>query len=139
MTPAVDLHPVQEERTFRQAEFDRFGALSGDCNPIHVDPAFAGTTPFGATVAHGMLLFSAVQGLAERAWPGAELVTQALMFPAPTYADEPVRLTLTPLAPTEGGGLRVATRVEKRDGRLGLEGECCLRLPDAGPAPEAER
>ena len=29
---------------------------SGDFNPIHVDPAFAAATPFGGTIAHGMLL-----------------------------------------------------------------------------------
>lgn len=120
---------VTEARVFTQAEFDRFGALSGDCNPIHVDPGFAADTPFGATVAHGMLLFSAVRGLVARTWPDAELWTQELMFPAPTYADEPVTLCLEPQARQAGEPWRVLARVAKADGRLGLDGVCHLRLP----------
>ncbi len=47
-------------RVFRQADFDRFAALSGDDNPIHVDAGFAAKTHFGRTVCHGMLLYSAI-------------------------------------------------------------------------------
>ncbi len=133
MTRATDPHAVAEERMFTQAEFDRFGSLSGDRNPIHVDPEFAAETPFGATVAHGMLLFSALRGLVARTWPGARLQMQALMFPAPTYADEPVVLRVEPLGPEGPHRWRFATRVEKPDGRLGVDGECVLELPEAGP------
>ena len=130
MTHAVELHPVVEERMFTQAEFDRFGTLSGDRNPIHVDPAFAAETPFGATVAHGMLLFSALRAMAARTWPGAALQEQDLMFPAPTYADEPLELRLDPLAAEDERIWRVSTRVVKPDGRLGLDGECMLVFPE---------
>ena len=130
MTRAAELPPVAEERMFTQAEFDRFGALSGDRNPIHVDPAFAVDTPFGATVAHGMLLFSALRALAARTWPGVALRQQDLMFPAPTYADEPVVLRLDPVAAEDGRSWRVTTRVVKPDGRLGVEGECVLVFPE---------
>lgn len=123
---------VTEERVFTQAEFDRFGALSGDCNPIHVDPGFAAETPFGATVAHGMLLLSAIRGLVARTWPDAKLDTQDLMFPAPTYADEPVTLSLEPQARRAGEPWRVLARVTKADGRLGLDGVCYLRPAQAG-------
>ena len=46
--------------SFTQAQFDRFAALSGDDNPIHVDPQFAARTRFGRTVAHGMFLLSLI-------------------------------------------------------------------------------
>jgi len=48
------------KRVFSQADFDRFAALSGDNNPIHVDPTFAARTKFGRTVAHGMFIYSVV-------------------------------------------------------------------------------
>lgn len=131
MTHVPELRSVTEERMFTQAEFDRFGTLSGDRNPIHVDPAFAVDTPFGATVAHGMLLFSALRALAARTWPGAALREQDLMFPAPTYADEPVQLRLDPVAAEDARTWRVTTRVVKPDGRLGVEGECVLVFPEA--------
>lgn len=133
MTHVAEPRPVAEERMFTQAEFDRFGELSGDCNPIHVDPAFAAETPFGATVAHGMLLFSALRGLVARTWPGAMLRVQDLMFPSPIYADEPVTLYLAPVAREGDGAWRVITRVEKPDGRLGVEGECLLTLAEVRP------
>ena len=41
--------------TITQSLIDAYAAISGDFNPVHVDPAFAATTPFGATIAHGCI------------------------------------------------------------------------------------
>jgi acyl dehydratase len=84
--------------TPRQADFDQFAALSGDANPIHVDPEFAARTGFGRTVAHGMLLYSCVWALMAASRPGARHVRQTLMFPAPAYADEELEITIAPKA-----------------------------------------
>lgn len=75
-------------RVFTQAEYDAFAALSGDDNPIHVDPAFAARTRFGRTAAHGMLLYSVTCGLLSRHFPGARQTSQEFMFTAPTFCDE---------------------------------------------------
>ncbi len=82
------------ERTLTQADFDAFAALSGDDNPIHVDPAFAARTRFGRTVSHGMLLYGLLCAALAEAAPGATHLAQELVFPAPTYADEPLRIAL---------------------------------------------
>jgi acyl dehydratase len=82
--------------TPRQSDFDRFTALSGDDNPIHVDAAFAARTGFGRTVAHGMLLYARVWALVVAARPGARHVSQTLMFPAPAYADEELEIAISP-------------------------------------------
>lgn len=124
----AELRPIEEQRAFTQAEFNAFAELSGDHNPIHVDPAFAAETAFGATVAHGMMLFSAIRGLIARHYPGSRMLSQDLMFEAPTYADETVRLVLEPLDQPANGQLRLATRVIKPDQRHGLIGECLLQL-----------
>lgn len=79
------------ERTLTQDEFDRFAKLSGDNNPIHVDPGFSAATRFGCTVAHGMLLNAILRGLLDQLVPGGRQVSQILKFPAPTYADELMR------------------------------------------------
>lgn len=75
-------------RAFSQDDLDRFAALSGDDNPIHVDPAFAAASKFGRTVAHGVLLVTVVTGLVETLRPGAVITAQDVRFPAPTFAGE---------------------------------------------------
>ena len=45
-------------KALSQDKIDGYARASGDFNPIHVDPAFAGQTVLGGTVAHGMLLLA---------------------------------------------------------------------------------
>jgi 3-hydroxybutyryl-CoA dehydratase len=80
-----------------------FARLSGDDNPIHVDPAFAAQTRFGRTVSHGMLLYGVICGVLSRHFPGAVQLEQRFTFPAPTYTDEAMTicLTVTELLPDE--------------------------------------
>lgn len=80
-------------RSFSQDDFDCFARLSGDNNPIHVDPEYAASSRFGRTVAHGLLLCSVLRGLIEILAPGGHVVGQSVMFPAPTFADEQMRFT----------------------------------------------
>lgn len=85
----------EEVISFSQEDFDAFARLSGDDNPIHVDPEFAGRTHFGRTVAHGMMLFGALSAAASR-WLEEPLTIhiQDLMFPAPTFAGTEHRIRL---------------------------------------------
>jgi acyl dehydratase len=92
-----------------QAEFDAFARLSGDDNPIHLDPGFSARTRFGRTVSHGMLIYAKLWALLCLARPGAAHRMQNLMFPAPSFAGEPLRLELRQ---TPEGHLAVtATRI----------------------------
>ena len=88
--------------TFSQADFDRFAQLSGDNNPIHTDPDFSARTRFGRTVAHGLLLCSVLRGLIDKLVPGGRLTDQSMMFPAPTYAGEPMRFVVTVTSRSQG-------------------------------------
>jgi 3-hydroxybutyryl-CoA dehydratase len=47
------LGPVAKHIT--QEKINLYAEASGDFNPIHVDESFAAKTPFGGTIAHGML------------------------------------------------------------------------------------
>jgi len=124
-------------RILAQSDFDRFAALSGDDNPIHVDPAFSARTKFGRTVAHGMLLYSVVSGVlgARLPGPGTMQVEQDLMFPSPTYVGEEitVRLELTQIQEADGLA-HLTTVVVRPDGNLGLQGRTLVRLPGVSPA-----
>ena len=47
---------VLAERTFTPADQEHFAGLSGDFNPMHMDPVAARRTVFGAPVVHGVHL-----------------------------------------------------------------------------------
>ena len=51
------------ERTIAERDVFDFAELTGDFNPLHVDPKFARNTPFGRPIAHGLLGLSLVAGL----------------------------------------------------------------------------
>jgi len=133
MPQTLDHARIAQACTLSQADFDAFAALSGDHNPIHVDPGFAESTPFGATVSHGMLLFTRLRGLIAQHYPDQPLTHQTLMFPAPSYAGEALTLVLQPEGEAPHGGLLLRTQVHKPDGRLGLQGQCVV----GGQAPAA--
>lgn len=82
-------------RSLTQTDFDRFARISGDDNPIHVNPAFSARSNFGRTVSHGMLLYSVLWGMVAAAFGPLRQSAQNLMFPAPSYADEPLDFTAT--------------------------------------------
>ncbi len=50
-------------RTITEANIQAFADLSGDHNPLHLDPIFAAGGPFGVRVAHGLLGLSIASGL----------------------------------------------------------------------------
>ena len=107
---------VTIERTLTQVEFDRFAALSGDDNPIHVSPEFSARTRFGRTVSHGVLLLTILRGLADQLVPGARQIAQSAMYPAATFADEPMRFSATMTARTDTGVVVVMSAERVADG-----------------------
>ncbi|MFC4260831.1 MaoC/PaaZ C-terminal domain-containing protein [Marinobacter lacisalsi] len=124
--------PCEQTFVLTQEDFDRFARLSGDHNPIHVDPVFSARTSFGQTVSHGMLLFSVVRSLLAQNWPGSTLKSQSLMFPAPAYAGKTLELVVEELQ-RDGAVLYLKTTITRPDGESCLTGECQLIL-SAGEA-----
>ena len=101
------------QRVLLQTDFDRFAALTGDDNPIHWDPAFAATTHFGATVAHGMMLYNCIcKALTEQIGPGVVQLDQSLMFPNPTYVGDRLQVELHAEAEADGL-LEIVTEVAR--------------------------
>jgi 3-hydroxybutyryl-CoA dehydratase len=58
-----------------QAMIDAYAELSGDFNPIHVDPAAAARTPFGGTIAHGCIPLEPIFQAVAR-WSGRETLPE---------------------------------------------------------------
>jgi acyl dehydratase len=83
------------ELRFSQRDFDVFARISGDDNPIHVDPEFSARTRFCRTVAHGMFIFGHFAAATARWLSGpTHVLDQRLIFNAPTFAEDDLRLRL---------------------------------------------
>ncbi|MBL6430422.1 MAG: hydratase [Alphaproteobacteria bacterium] len=120
-----------------QADFDRFAALSGDDNPIHVDPAFSARTRFKRTVSHGMLLYSRLWALIQTRWPGRRHAVQELMFPNPAYAGEELAIAIVP-DEADPDDLAITIRRVADDAEV-LRGRCRLGGGRAGRRSKCPR
>ena len=49
-----------------EARINAYAELTGDFTPVHIDEAYARTTPFGTRVAHGLFGLSIADGLKTR-------------------------------------------------------------------------
>lgn len=117
------------DHTPTQDEFDRFAAISGDANPIHIDPDFSARTRFGRTVSHGMLLYSIFWGALRRRYPKMRTARQSLKFSNPAFAGETLRYEARAEEQAEGALLIdwIARRIA--DGAAVCEGQTLLTGP----------
>lgn len=124
------------EATFARTVADKdiaiFAEVTGDKNPVHLDPVYAAKTIFKQPIAHGMLTagyISAVFGM-ELPGPGAIYVSQTLNFRAPVRVGDMV------VAKVKVAEL-IAAKKRARfdctctvDGKVVLEGEAILMVPN---------
>ncbi len=102
------------EKTFTAQDIEAFATITGDTNPVHIDEAYAATTPFKARIAHGMLsagLISTVLGT-QLPGPGCIYLEQQIKFRAPVYIKDTVVATVT------------IEDINQRRGRVSLKTQC---------------
>ena len=83
-------------RLITNQEVEAFAAISGDHNPLHLDPEYATTTAFGECIAHGMLtgaLISAAIAM-QLPGPGSVYLSQNLQFRAPVFLGDILTVTI---------------------------------------------
>lgn len=100
-------------RTITQDEVSRFADLTGDHNPVHLDPDFAAKTPFGGTIVHGYFTLSLVVPLMAEiievtgVGTGVNYGLDRLRFPAPVLVGAAIRVSSRLAEVTEvPGGLQ---------------------------------
>jgi 3-hydroxybutyryl-CoA dehydratase len=83
-------------KTITDADILSFAAASGDNNAVHIDEAFAQTTPFKGRIAHGMLCASVISAALAKHLPGPGTVYlgQTLRFKAPVRPGDIVHATV---------------------------------------------
>lgn len=118
-TPEVS--PVT--RTLTQPMLNAYADASGDHNPIHIDEAFAKTTPMGGTIAHGMLVLSFISEMMAGAFGPQWLATGSLdvRFRAPARPGDTVTARATAQEPKDGR-LRYAVEVVSEAGEQLISG-----------------
>lgn len=127
-------------RHVTQASIDAYARASGDHNPIHVDPAFAATGPYGRTIAHGLMTLAFVGQLLNQWSDGAFDRAGRLdaTFLGPIFADDTVVIAATVEAAVdtpEAVEVRLALRCAVGE-RAVLVGTAELKLPHAlSPSP----
>jgi 3-hydroxybutyryl-CoA dehydratase len=119
-------------KTITDEDIRAFASASGDTNAVHLDEAYAATTPFQRRIAHGMLtasLISAVLGN-DLPGPGTIYLGQDLKFKAPVFLGDTITATVELVKYREDK--RIATFVTtctNQDGILVLEGEAVVIAP----------
>lgn len=143
-----DLEVGQQAELTRQvseADIAAFAAVSGDDNPLHLDHAFAETTPFKGRIAHGMLsaaCISAVLGT-RLPGPGAVYVSQSLRFKRPVRIGDTLTARATVEAVDAAKGHATLATVCLVNGKTAVDGEAVVSVPRrpppgaSRPAPEA--
>lgn len=120
-------------RTISQADVEAYAHLTGDLNPLHMDPEFASASRFGGRIAHGMLtagLISAVLGM-YLPGPGGIYLSQTLTFLKPVRIGDTITATAEVTAyDAERRRLRLRTSCLNQRDDVVLDGEAVL-LVDA--------
>jgi 3-hydroxybutyryl-CoA dehydratase len=118
------------ERTFTDADVATFAQLSGDVNPLHLDPEYAQTTKFGKPIVHGMLVGSLCSTLLGMYLPGKRCLylKQDLIFKKPVFIGEQVQVKGTVVSKSDSTKIIEIAIVVSRDSETVLEGKAVTQI-----------
>jgi acyl dehydratase len=97
-----DIEPGDElasqSRTITARDIDAFVELTGDDNPLHLDPAAVGeASPYDAPIAHGLLVTSISSGQPTEGddWVPGVYLEETRRFIAPVFVGDAIRTVST--------------------------------------------
>ncbi len=118
-----------EKVRFSQANVDKFAEISGDNNPIHIDPEYAATTRFGRPIVHGFFAGAVFSKVFGTQWPGMGTIYmyQDMAFRAPVFVEQDytARFEITEVNEEKHRGT-VRCTLEDADGKAVIEGQAKL-------------
>ena len=131
ITPLRIGQRVSTTRVFSMDDVQSFAALSGDANPIHLDPEFARQSIFGRPIVHGLFttsLFSRLLG-EELPGPGTIYLGQSLSFVRPVFVGDEVTASVEITKIRQDKPIvTLRTTVTTNDG-IAVDGEAVVKVP----------
>lgn len=129
-----DLKPgmsAESAYTVTETDLFDFARVSGDRNPIHLDEAYAATTPFKGRIAHGILVASYISALVatKLPGPGAIYVGQTLNFLRPVKIGDEVKTRVEITGLDEKRARATLACVCSVRGKSVLTGEATIMVP----------
>ncbi len=116
-----------------RADVEAFAALTGDYNPLHMDPGFARQTLFRRPVVHGMLSAAFISSLIGMRLPGqgALWVSQSLEFLLPAYVGDTLHVEATVKQKSPAlRALVLEIHISNQQGQKLISGEATVKLPE---------
>lgn len=83
--------------TITREKIIEFSRISGDTNPVHLDPEYAKTTRFKVCIAHGVIIDSMISRILGTQFPGPGTILLSLYtkYLEPVYPDAVITVKVT--------------------------------------------
>ena len=112
-----------------ESDVFRFAEVTGDRNPVHLDPEYASQTRFKERIAHGMLTAGLISAVLGTRLPGLGSIylSQSLAFKAPVKLGDVIQAEVEVIEKIpEKNKLRLRTTCRNQDGTVVTDGEAVV-------------
>lgn len=119
----------EEAFSFAQEDVNQFAELTGDKNPIHVDPEYAANTFFKRPIVHGFLAGTAFSKVFGMSFPGEGTIylKQSMEFRRPIYPSSEYKVVMeVKETPGKNRGIIDTKIVEVESGKPVIVGEALI-------------
>ena len=134
--PVAIGHKVSFEKTVTEEDVVAFARVTGDEQPLHLDPDFGKRTRFGRRIAHGMLSAGYISAaLGTKLAPGWVVVylSQQLRFRLPVAIGDTITANVEVTAvDEEKRTVTLQTECVNQDGAVVVQGEARVLLDPLG-------
>lgn len=124
---------AEYSRQVTDSDVMSYAHITGDFNPVHVNPEAAAASRFGQRIAHGMLSAGLVSAAiaSKLPGPGSIYLAQTLRFTAPVRLDDTITVKLTVTELLSKKRLKLSTVCQNQNGETVLDGEATILLDEA--------